>query len=174
MKKKKGLLYNFELYGVVLKMSRRLLSLWKFSFFELKFKTWDCKLYISYIRCLAFHLFNIWYSIFMFNFQFWFPFLKLSGVGTWRDVSDQKRQEVAKTTAGATKGFRDPFVQFFHHREFIFFRKFMVKMTSGPQTVSQLLVQRATLSDSGTYTCQVKKIAMLQFSKKNSKKNDLT
>ena len=25
----------------------------------------------------------------------------------------------------------------------------------GPQTVSQLLVQRATLSDSGTYTCQV-------------------
>ena len=104
-----------------LRMSRWLLSLWKFSFFELKFKTWDCKLYISYIRCLAFHLFNIWYSIFMFNFQFWFPFLKLSGVGTWRDVSDQKRQEVAKTTAGATKGFRDPFVQFFHHREFIFF-----------------------------------------------------
>ena len=42
----------------------------------------------------------------MYNFQF--PFLKLSGFGTWRDVSPppkKAKKEVAKTNAVATKAF---------------------------------------------------------------------
>ena len=84
-----------------------------------------CTIYTIHIKFISnvwlFAFFNIWYLIFMFNFEFWFPFLKLSGVGTSRDMSDQKSQRGScKDQRRRHKGFRDPFVQFFHHREFVF------------------------------------------------------
>ena len=84
-----------------------------------------CTIYTIHIKFISnvwlFAFFNIWYSIFMFNFEFWFPFLKLSGVGTSRDMSDQKSQRGScKDQRRRHKGFRDPFVQFFHHHELVF------------------------------------------------------
>ena len=129
----------------------------------------NCKFPISDVWLFTFSISDIRYSCSIFNSgsHFW-NCLGLAHGATCQTKKGRKLQRPKPEPQRLSRPFCSIFPPSWIH---IIFKYFIGNMFSGPQTVSQLLVQRATLSDSGTYTCQVKKIAMSQFSLNFPKKS---
>ena len=141
---------------------------------NLMFKTWNCK--IPLFNVWLFTFFNIWNSIFMFNFQFWSHFWKRLGLAHHATCQTKKgtNEEVAKTNAVATKAFCDPFVQFFTimnlYFVFVFQKNDYLNIPRPPNSVSTACSASHSLGlrdlhVPGEENCNVP--VFIEFSKKN-------